>query len=85
MVEDAHGVIFQLDLDRPEHRDILSRYQEAIPDDVPIVAVVEPGQDKRYANLLAGVQVWVGEPSIAQLDGLAAETETADEFRDSTV
>jgi len=30
MVESAHGVIFQLDLDRPQHRVILKRYQESL-------------------------------------------------------
>ncbi len=30
MVDAAHGVIFQLDLDRPQHRAILKRYQEVL-------------------------------------------------------
>ncbi len=85
MVESAHGIIFQLDLDRPQHRVILKRYQEVVDDDVPLVAVVRPGQEETYADLLAGVQVWTGEPTIAELDGFAAQTEAADELRSETV
>jgi hypothetical protein len=81
MVNSAHGIIFQLDLDRPQHRVILKRYQEVIADDVPLVAVVKPGQDEQYAEILRGVLVWTGEPTVAELDGFAAQTETADELR----
>ena len=38
MVDRAHGIIFQIDLERPQHRAILKRYQEVVADDVPIVA-----------------------------------------------
>ena len=81
MVSSAHGIIFQLDLDRPQHRVILKRYQERTADDVPLVAVVEPGQEETYAELLAGVQVWTSKPTISELDGFAAQTEAADELR----
>lgn len=84
MVDQAHGIVFQLDLDRPQHRVILKRYQEVIADDVPLVAVVKPGQQDQYADLLAGVQVWVGHATIAELDGFAAQTEASDEFRQAT-
>jgi hypothetical protein len=30
------------------------------------------------------VQVWVGEPTIAELDGFAAQTEAADELRNKS-
>ena len=82
-VESAHGVIFQLDLDRPQHRVILKRYQEILADDVPTVAVVQPGQEERYADLLGGIRVWTEAPTIAELDGFAPEVETADEVRDA--
>lgn len=85
MVQDAHGIVFQLDLDRPVHRVILGRYQEAVADDVPLAVVVKPGQDERYADILTGVQVWFDEPSIAELDGFAAQTEAADELRQTTL
>jgi hypothetical protein len=83
-VESAHGTIFQLDLDRPQHRVILKRYMEIMSNDVPIVAVVKAGQDRRYAELLSDVQVWVDEPSVAELDGFAALVESADELRDAS-
>ncbi|MCL1595612.1 MAG: hypothetical protein M3132_14790 [Actinomycetia bacterium] len=83
LVDAAHGIIFQLDLDRPQHRVILKRYQEVVKDDVPLVAVVKPGQEITYKKILSGVQVWTGKPSVAELDGFAAQTETADELRTS--
>ena len=82
-VEASHGMIFQLDLDRPQHRVILKRYQDVIADDVPIAAVVKPGQEELYADLLRGVQVWSEEPTVAELDGFAALVEASDELRDT--
>ena len=76
-------MIFQLDLDRPQHRVILKRYQDVIADDVPIAAVVKPGQEELYADLLRGVQVWSEEPTVAELDGFAALVEASDELRDA--
>ena len=81
MVENAHGVVFQLDLDRPQHRSILQRYQEVLAEDVPLWVSVRPGQDEQYAELLEGVQVVVGEPGAADLDAFAAQVEAADDFR----
>jgi hypothetical protein len=78
MVSAAHGVVFQLDLDRPQHRAILKRYQEVLSDDTPTVAVVREGQREEYKELLAGVQVWEGEPTASELDGFAARVEAAD-------
>lgn len=80
MVDSAHGVIFQLDLDRPQHRTILAKYQETLEDEVPIVAVVPTGQEATYRDLLAGVEVWSDKPTIAQLDGFAARVEAVDDF-----
>jgi hypothetical protein len=82
LVDAAHGVIFQLDLDRPTHRAILRRYQEVLRDDLPIRAVVRPGQDRKYAELLRGVRVWTREPTAGDLDGFAAEVEAADTTRE---
>lgn len=78
MVSDAHGIVFQLDLERPQHRAILKRYQSVISEDTPIVAVVREGQIAKYHDLLAGVRVWEGEPTVAELDGFAAEVEAVD-------
>ena len=80
-VSDAHGIVFQLDLDRPQHREILRRYQEVVADDIPILASVKPGQDEAYRDLLAGVYVVVGEPGAADLDGFAARVEASDKTR----
>jgi len=81
MSESAPGGSFQLDLDRPQHRVILKRYQESLDVDVPVVAVVQPGQEERYPEVLRNVQVWSEAPTIAELDGLAALVESADELR----
>jgi len=77
----AHGVVFALDLDRPQHRAILRRYQELAREGVPIRAVVTPAQAEAYADLLAEVEVWAHEPTAADLDGFAAEVEAADRLR----
>jgi hypothetical protein len=76
--EQAHGIVFALDLDRAQHRAILARYRELARDDLPIRAVVSAEQQERYAALLAGVDVWDHEPSVADLDGFAARVEAGD-------
>ncbi len=82
-VEASRGVIFQLDLDRPQHCVILKRYQEVASDGMPVVAVAKPGQEERYAGRLRNVQVWAKEPTVAELDGFAALLETSDDLRDA--
>jgi len=77
-VTNAHGIVFSLDLDRPQHRDILARYFEVVRPEVPIRVVVQPGQRERYAELLDRAEVWEHEPTAADLDGLAAQVEAAD-------
>lgn len=74
----AHGIVFELDLDRPQHRDILERYRALAGPDLPIAVVVRPGQPDRYGDLLSQVQVWDHAPTVADLDGFAAEVEAAD-------
>lgn len=83
MVNSAHGVVFQLDLERAQHRAILKRYQEVVADDVPIVAVVREGQKDRYSDLISGIHVWETDPTASELDGFAAEVEAADWGRES--
>ena len=78
--ESAHGIVFELDLERPQHRAILRRYRELGRDDLPIRAVVTPEQARQYADELADVEVWNHSPSVAELDGFAAEVEAADRF-----
>ena len=78
LLDAAHGVVFQLDLDRPAHRRILAKYQEVLREDTPIRVVVVPGQEEQYADLLTGCQVWTHEPTAGELDGFAAQVEAAD-------
>ena len=74
----AHGVIFQLDLDRPQHRAILRRYRELARRDVPIRVVTSPHQAARYAEELRDIEVIAHDTTVADLDGFAAEVEAAD-------
>lgn len=79
--EAAHGVVFELDLDRPQHRAIVERYRELGRKDMPIRVVARRDQQARYADLLSTVEVWDHVPSVADLDGFAAELEAADRSR----
>jgi hypothetical protein len=81
--EAAHGVIFELDLDRPQHRAILERYKAVLPEEVPIRVVTTPEQALRFASLLSNVQVWAHEPMYGDLDGFAALVEAGDWLRDA--
>lgn len=81
LAENAHGIVFELDLDRPEHRDILDKYKRGLREDVPIRVAVRPGQEREYAELLKGVRVWTHTPVAGDLDAFAAEVEAADQLR----
>jgi hypothetical protein len=74
----AHGIVFQLDLDLPQHRDIVRRYRAVSRPDLPIRVVVRAGQAARYPELLSEVEVWTQEPTAAELDGFASRVEAAD-------
>lgn len=74
----AHGIVFELDLDRAQHRAIVRRYNELARPDLPIRVVVRPDQRGRYADLLSKLQVWDHSPTVADLDGFAAQVEAAD-------
>jgi hypothetical protein len=76
--EAAHGIVFELDLDRPQHRAIVQRYRELGREGLPIRVVATPEQAERHREVLAGVEVWTHEPTAADLDGFAAEVEAAD-------
>jgi hypothetical protein len=78
VAENAHGIVFELDLDRAQHRAILAAYKEKVRDDVPLRVVVKPEQAAKYADLLAGLRVWTHAPAVGDLDGLAAEVEAVD-------
>lgn len=76
--ENAHGVLFELDLDRPQHRAILRRYRDLARPEVPIRAIVTTDQAARYADQLRDIEVLTHDPSVADLDGFASEVEAAD-------
>lgn len=78
MAEEAHGLLFLFDLDRPQHRAILRQYQNLLRPDMPLRVMVRPGQAEHYADLLTNVEVWSTEPTAGQLDAFAAEVEAAD-------
>lgn len=80
-IANAHGIIFQLDLGRSEHREILREYRRRIPSNVPLRVVVQPGQIRTYAELLRGLPVWTHNPSPSELEGFAAMVEAADFMR----
>ena len=76
--EAAHGIVFELDLDKPQHRAIVKRYQKLAQEGMPIRVVATPEQADRYREALDGVEVWTHLPTAADLDGFAAEVEAAD-------
>lgn len=76
--EDAHGVVFELDLDRPQHRSILAKYKDSLREDVPIWVVARPDQATDHPELLSGLKVLTHRPALGELDGLAAEVEASD-------
>lgn len=73
-IEAADGVLFQLNLDLPDHRHILGHYIRLL--DVPIRAVVTEDQKKRWAKLLDKVEVFTPPIGPAKLDAFAAELES---------
>jgi len=73
-IQAADGVLFQLNLDRPEHRRILAKYVMQL--DVPIRVTVTPDQEKRWAHLLELVEVVTPPMGPAKLDAFAAEVES---------
>lgn len=80
LAENAHGVVFELDLDRPEHQEILAKYKSDLKPDMPIRVAVRPGQEQTFAPLLKGLKVWTHTPVAGDLDALAAEVEAAEQF-----
>jgi len=74
----AHGVVFQLDLDEPQHRAIVTRYRELAREDVPIRVVATAEQAILYGDELRGIEILTHLPTVADLDGFAAEVEAGD-------
>ena len=78
LAEGAEGIVFELDLDRAQHRAILARYKDSLRSDLPIQVVVRPDQATMYAHLLEGLKVWTHVPIAGDLDSLAAAVEAAE-------
>ena len=78
LAENAHGIVFELDLDQPQHRDILTQYKKSLRSDVPIRVVVKPEQVEQYPEELKGLKVLTHTPVAGDLDALAAEVEASD-------
>lgn len=78
LAEHAAGVVFELDLDVPQHRAILKRYKTSLREDVPISVVVTRQQAGQHADLLRGLSVLTHPPVAGDLDGLVAQVEAAE-------
>jgi hypothetical protein len=78
--DQAHGIVFKLDLDRAQHRAILHRYRQLARPELPIRVLATPSDAQRHAELLGEVEAWYHEPTVADLDGFAAEVEAADRY-----
>lgn len=78
IAEEAHGIVFEFDLDRAQHRAILAKYKDSLREDVPLWVVATPEQATRHSDLLSGLKVLSHRPAVGELDGLAAEVEAAD-------
>jgi hypothetical protein len=76
--EEAHGIVFDLDLDVPQHREILRRYRSLRREDLPIHVVTTDEKAQLHRDVLTDVEVWTHEPTAADLDAFAAEVEAAD-------
>ena len=79
LAEGAGGIVFELNLDRPQHRAILREYKASLRSDVPIRVVVPREQWADHTELLAGLKVLPHAPVAGDLDGLAAEMEASEE------
>jgi hypothetical protein len=70
--------VFELDLDRAEHRAIIERYRALGGPDFPIRVVISAAQAEHHATFLDEVEAWPEVPNAAELDGFAAEVEARD-------
>lgn len=78
LAANAHGIVFELDLERPQHRSIVRKYKSSLKSDLPIWVVVPSAQAIEYADLLKGIRVLDHAPVAGDLDAFAAEVEAAD-------
>ena len=79
LFEQAHGIVFKLDTGVAQHRAIVERYRQLARPGLPIRVMV-PASGTDGAELPGDVELWTHEPTVAELDGFAAEVEAADRF-----
>lgn len=77
LAEEAQGIVFELDLDDAQHREILTRYKNSLRPDIPIRVVVGPDQAQKYPDLVRGLKVLTHAPVAGDLDALVTEAEAA--------
>jgi hypothetical protein len=80
LAEGAHGIVFEFDLARPQHRAILRKYREVLRSDLPIRVVATREQEIEHADLLRGLRIVDHRPVAGDLDALASEVEASDSF-----
>ena len=79
---EAHGIVFALDLRLREHAAIVRHYEDLAASagrELPIRVIVPAGSDA--PSRLGDVPTWYGDPTVAQLDGFAALVEATDRSR----
>ena len=80
LAQGAEGIVFELDLERPQHRSILRKYKTSLRPDLPMRVVVPRDQWADHRELLTGLKVLPHPPVAGDLDGLAAEIEALQEL-----
>jgi hypothetical protein len=73
LIHNADGILFELDLENSEVRQILQRYIESL--EVPVRVVATPEQTARYSSILSKVETVHPPVGPASLDAFAAEVE----------
>ena len=73
MIHAADGILFELDLDKDESRQILERYTEIL--DIPIRVVATEDDARKFSSLLSKVEIVTPPIGPAKLDAFAAEVE----------
>lgn len=80
LVDDAAGIVFELDLDDPYNREILRCYRERSGPRTPIQVIASPDRRERHRDSLTGVPV-MSEPAVPALANFVDRVELADMAR----
>ena len=62
LADHSHGVVFEIDLEQPEHRLLLERYRRHLGPGIPIRVLVSAEQASRFGEWLRGFDVWTEGP-----------------------